>query len=144
MALGAAIQVIAHVMVSKFDDHLPFYRQAEIYVRRGIRLDQATLGNWVGSACFHLRPVVDHLRERLKSADRVFMAFGGTVAPGAPRESEDPQAPLLDLGRRKTNSSDQQSFRGTNCREDGTFWALGIFGQSSPMIGDTAAPTRRS
>ncbi|AMY71560.1 insertion sequence transposase protein [Frigidibacter mobilis] len=43
-------------MVAKFGDHLPFYRQAEIYTRQGITLDRATLGNWVGRACFHLRP----------------------------------------------------------------------------------------
>jgi len=47
---------IAHVIVSKFGDHTPFYRQAEIYARQGIRLDRATLGNWSGRACFHLQP----------------------------------------------------------------------------------------
>ena len=82
--------LIAQVMVAKFGDHIPFYRQAEIYVRQGITLDRATLGNWVGRACFHLRPVVDHLRERLKSADRVFM--DGT------------RAPVLNPGRRKTKT----------------------------------------
>src|SRR5438067_1092811 len=46
---------IAHVIVSKFGDHTPFYRQAEIYARQGIRLDRATLGNWSGRACFHLQ-----------------------------------------------------------------------------------------
>ena len=71
--------LIAQVMVAKFGDHLPFYRQAEIYARQGITLDRATLGNWVGRACFHLRPVVDHLRERLKSADRIFMDDGRSI-----------------------------------------------------------------
>jgi transposase len=42
--------LIAQVMVAKFGDHLPFYRQAEIYTRQGITLDRATLGNWVGRA----------------------------------------------------------------------------------------------
>ncbi|WP_271552824.1 IS66 family transposase, partial [Bradyrhizobium sp. CCBAU 45394] len=46
---------IAHVIVSKFGDHTPFYRQSEIYARQGIRLDRATLGNWSGRACFHLQ-----------------------------------------------------------------------------------------
>ncbi len=53
---------IAHVIVSKIGDHTPFYRQAEIYARRGIRLDRATLGNWSGRACFHLQPIADHMR----------------------------------------------------------------------------------
>ncbi len=65
--------LIAQVIVAKFGDHLPFYRQAGIYTRQGIDLDRATLGNWVGRACFHLRPVVDHMRAHLKAADRLFM-----------------------------------------------------------------------
>jgi transposase len=44
--------LIAQVIVSKFGDHLPFYRQADIYTRQGITLDRATLGNWAGRACF--------------------------------------------------------------------------------------------
>jgi len=46
--------LIAHVIVSKFADHLPLYRQAEIFHRQGVDIDRATLGNWVGRACFHL------------------------------------------------------------------------------------------
>ena len=48
--------LIAQIIVAKFGDHLPFYRQAEIYARQGIQLDRATLGNWAGRACFHLKP----------------------------------------------------------------------------------------
>ena len=57
--------LIAQVIVAKFGDHLPFYRQAEIYARQGIRLDRATLGNWAGRACFHLQPIADHMRAHL-------------------------------------------------------------------------------
>ncbi|MER9586220.1 IS66 family transposase zinc-finger binding domain-containing protein, partial [Mesorhizobium sp. M0276] len=53
--------LIAQVIVAKFGDHLPFYRQAEIYARQGIQLDRATLGNWAGRACFHLKPIADHM-----------------------------------------------------------------------------------
>jgi transposase len=70
---------IAHVIVSKFGDHTPFYRQAGIYARQGIRLDRATLGNWSGRACFHLQPVGDHMRRHLATADRLFM--DETTAP---------------------------------------------------------------
>src|SRR3990172_769247 len=52
--------LIAQVIVAKFGDHLPFYRQADIYARHGIRLDRATLGNWAGRACFHLQPIASH------------------------------------------------------------------------------------
>lgn len=82
--------LIAQVIVAKFGDHLPFYRQADIYSRQGISLDRATLGNWVGRACFHLRPIVAHMREHLKGADRVFM--------------DETRAPVLDPGRRRTKT----------------------------------------
>ena len=54
--------LIAQVIVAKFGDHLPFYRQAEIYARQGIQLDRATLGNWAGRACFHLKPISNPCR----------------------------------------------------------------------------------
>ena len=111
--------LIAQVMVAKFGDHTPFYRQAEIYARQGITLDRATLGNWVGRACFHLRPVVDHLRERLKSAGRIFM--------------DETRAPVLDPGRRKTKT--------------GYFWAVvsddrGHGGTDPPVVMFHYAPGR--
>ncbi|MCS3765853.1 MULTISPECIES: IS66 family transposase [Bradyrhizobium] len=79
---------IAHVIVSKFGDHTPFYRQAEIYARQGIRLDRATLGTWSGRACFHLQPIADHMRRHLERADRLFM--------------DETTAPVLDPGRGQT------------------------------------------
>ena len=88
--------LIAQVIVAKFGDHLPFYRQADIYTRQGISLDRATLGNWVGRACFHLRPIVAHMREHLRGADRVFM--------------DETRAPVLDPGRKRTKT--------------GYFWAV--------------------
>ncbi|SDP00826.1 Transposase [Lutimaribacter pacificus] len=111
--------LIAQVMVAKFGDHLPFYRQAEIYTRQGITLDRATLGNWVGRACFHLRPIADHLKERLKGADRVFM--------------DETRAPVLDPGRRKTKT--------------GYFWAIvaddrGYGGVGPPVVMFHYAPGR--
>lgn len=78
---------IAWIIVSKFGDHLPFYRQAEIFRRQGIALDRGTLGNWVGRASrrltprhwrdgppqLHLMPVIDHMRTHLRHADRIFV-----------------------------------------------------------------------
>ena len=71
--------LIAQIIVAKFGDHLPFYRQSEIYTRQGIRLDRATLGNWAGRACFHLKPVADCMCAYLSAADRLFM--DETTAP---------------------------------------------------------------
>jgi transposase len=61
---------IAQVIVAKFGDHTPFYRQAGIYARPGIRLDRATLGNRSGRACFHLQPIGDHMRRQLAAGFR--------------------------------------------------------------------------
>src|SRR5256885_10442766 len=49
--------LIAHVLVAKYADHTPLYRQAQIYARQGITLDRSTLADWVGRAAFALRPV---------------------------------------------------------------------------------------
>jgi len=64
---------ISWIMASKFGDHLPFHRQARIFRRQGIDLDRGTLGNWVGRACFHLMPVINHLKAHLREADRIFV-----------------------------------------------------------------------
>jgi len=48
---------VAQVLVSKYADHLPLYRQAQIYARQGVNLDRSTLADWVGRAAFLLRPV---------------------------------------------------------------------------------------
>lgn len=48
---------VAHVLVSKYADHLPLYRQAQIYARQGVNLDRSTLADWVGKAAFLLRPI---------------------------------------------------------------------------------------
>lgn len=57
---------IAHVLVSKYADHLPLYRQAQIMSRQGIDLDRSTLADWVGRAASELRPVFNALIADLK------------------------------------------------------------------------------
>ena len=81
---------IAWIIVSKFGDHLPFYRQAEIFKRQGIDLDRGTLGNWVGRACFHLMPIINHMRAHLRQADRILV--------------DETRAPVLDPGRKTTKT----------------------------------------
>jgi len=41
--------LLAHVLTAKFADHLPLYRQSEIYAREGVDLDRSTLAGWVGA-----------------------------------------------------------------------------------------------
>jgi transposase len=52
---------VAQVLVSKYADHLPLYRQAQIYARQGLNLDRSTLADWVGHAAFLLRPIHERL-----------------------------------------------------------------------------------
>jgi hypothetical protein len=81
---------LAHVLVSKYADHLPLYRQSQILARAGLDLHRAVLADWVGKAAFHLKPVVDRLAERLKRSDKLFM--------------DETTAPVLDPGRGKTKT----------------------------------------
>lgn len=53
--------LLAHVLVAKFADHLPLYRQSEIYEREGIDLGRSTLAGWVGGASDALAPLVEQL-----------------------------------------------------------------------------------
>ncbi len=52
---------IAHVLVSKYADHLPLYRQSQILARNGLDLHRAVLADWVGKAAFHLAPIVERM-----------------------------------------------------------------------------------
>ena len=65
--------LLAHVLVNKYADHLPLYRQAQIYSRQGIDLDRSTLAAWGGKAAFELRPVYDALMADLKRSTKLFM-----------------------------------------------------------------------
>uniref|UniRef100_UPI0025E70A51 IS66 family transposase zinc-finger binding domain-containing protein n=1 Tax=Sphingomonas sp. TaxID=28214 RepID=UPI0025E70A51 len=51
--------LLAHVLVAKYADHCPLYRQAEIYARGGVELDRSTLADWVGQTARLVRPLVD-------------------------------------------------------------------------------------
>ena len=81
---------IAHVLVSKYADHLPLYRQAQIYARQGIDLDRSTLADWVGRAAWHLRPVHERLLENIRSSTKIF--------------ADETTAPVLDPGRGRTKT----------------------------------------
>ena len=80
--------LIAHVLVAKYADHIPLYRQAQIYARQGITLDRSTLADWVGRAAFALRPVHARLLEQLKQSTKLF--------------ADETTAPVLDPGRGQT------------------------------------------
>ena len=82
--------MIAHVLVSKFADHLPLYRQSQIYARSGVDLHRSTLADWVGKASFHLRPVFECLKGELKTSDHLGL--------------DETTVRVLDPGRGKTKT----------------------------------------
>jgi len=83
---GAAL--LAHVLVSKYQDHLPLYRQSQIFERDGIDLDRSTLADWVGVASELLTPLVE--------------ALGRYVMAGTKVHADDTPVPVLSPGRGKT------------------------------------------
>lgn len=82
--------LVAHVLVSKYADHLPLYRQAQIFARQGIDLDRSTLADWVGTAAYELKPVFERLVTHLKRSTKLFM--------------DETPAPVLDPGRGRTKT----------------------------------------
>jgi transposase len=83
--------LLAHVAVAKFDDHLPLYRQAEIYTREGVELQTSTLSGWVGATAAALRPLVDLLRHEV-------------IAGSAVLHGDDTPVPILAPGTGKTKT----------------------------------------
>jgi len=63
--------LLAHVLVAKYADHLPLYRQAGIYAREGVELDRSTLADRVGASSALLRPLIDALAREVMSADKL-------------------------------------------------------------------------
>ena len=59
------------MLVGKFCDHLPLYRQSAIYARSGIELERSTLADWVGQSAQLLAPLVESLRCHVLAADKV-------------------------------------------------------------------------
>src|SRR4051812_27331721 len=82
--------LLAHVLVAKYGDFLPLYRQAQIFVRQGIDLDRSTLYDWVGRACWWLEPLWRLLRRDVMSSTRIF--------------ADDTTLPVLDPGRGRTKT----------------------------------------
>src|SRR6266567_2841418 len=62
--------LLAHVLISKYGDHLPLYRQAQIYAREGVDLDRSTLAECVGGTS-RLQPLVEAVRRHVMSSDKL-------------------------------------------------------------------------
>src|SRR5687768_3406705 len=86
----ASEALLAQVLVNKYADFLPLYRQAQIFARQGIELDRSTLADWVGHACWWLEPLWRLLRRHLLGSTRIF--------------ADDTPLPVLDPGRGRTKT----------------------------------------
>ena len=64
--------LLAHVLVSKFADHLPLYRQSQIYAREGVDLDRSTMADWVGKSTGLLEPLAEAIAKRAKGGTSLF------------------------------------------------------------------------
>jgi transposase len=112
---------VAQVLVSKYADHLPLYRQAQIYARQGLALDRSTLADWVGRAAFLLRPVHARLLARLKESPKLF--------------ADETTAPVLDPGRGRTKTGQLWAY----ARDDRP-WG----GTDPPGVAYVYAPDRKA
>jgi len=86
----AGASVLAHVIMSKYADHLPLYRQAEIYARDRLELDRSLLASWVGKAAWLLRPLAERIGEH--------------VMAGSVIHADDTPVPVLAPGNGKTKT----------------------------------------
>ena len=112
--------LLAHVLVSKFCDHLPLYRQSAIYAREGVDLERSTLADWVGRSAALLRPLAEAL------ADHV---MAGPVLHG-----DDTPVPVLSPGHGKTR--------------EGRFWVYvrnerPHAGEAAPAVAYFYSPDRK-
>ncbi len=112
-------RLVAQVLVDKYADHCPLYRQVQGFARHGIELDRSTLAFWTGYAAAELKPLWRWMREALLGSSRLFV--------------DETRAPVLDPGRGRTKT--------------GYFWAIvrddrGWGGSDPPAVVYTYAPGR--
>ena len=64
--------LLAHVLVNKYADHLPLYRQSQIFEREGIDLDRSTLADWIGKSATLLEPLAKAIERHVLSGQAIF------------------------------------------------------------------------
>ena len=112
-------RMVAQVLVAKYADHTPLYRQAQGLARQGIEIDRSTLAYWTGYAAAELKPIWTLMRQELLTSTKLFV--------------DETPAPVLDPGRGRTKT--------------GYFWAIARddrawAGPDPPAVVYTYAPGR--
>ena len=113
--------LVAHVIVAKYADHSPLYRQAQVYARQGIDLDRSTLADWSGRAAWWLRPLHAKLLNDLRASPKLF--------------ADETTAPVLDPGRGRTKTGQLWAY----ARDDRP-WG----GPAPPAVAYVYAPDRKA
>jgi transposase len=113
--------LLAQVIVAKYCDHTPLYRQSQIFARHGIELARSTLADWVGGACWWLKALHQKLSEAVFASSYLF--------------ADDTPVPVLDPGRGRTKT--------------GRFWVYARDerpwgGQAPPAVVYHFAPDRKA
>jgi transposase len=113
--------LLAQVLVAKYCDHTPLYRQSQIFARHGVELARSTLAGWVGGACWWLKALHQKLAETVFASPYLF--------------ADDTPVPVLDPGRGRTKT--------------GRFWVYARDerpwgGQAPPAVIYHFAPDRKA
>lgn len=87
----AGAGLLAHVLVGKYCDHLPLYRQSQIYAREGVEIDRSTMVDWVAGCATLLQPLAGAIRSYVMSANKI--------------HTDDTPVPVLSPGRGKTKTA---------------------------------------
>ena len=82
--------LLAHVLVSKYCDHLPLHRQAGIYAREGVEIDRSVMAGWVGHMAALLEPLAERIARHVRAGSAV--------------HADDTPVPVLDPGRGRTKT----------------------------------------
>ena len=82
--------LLAHVLISKYADHLPLYRQCKMYERQGVELERSTLADWVEGCSELLQPLADALRRYVMAAGKL--------------HADDTRVPVLAPGQGRTKT----------------------------------------
>src|SRR3546814_13031615 len=80
--------LLAHVLVAKYADHLPLYRQEQLFARAGVKIPRSTLAEWVGVCGVRLQPLVDAMR--------------AAILIGPVVNADETPVPVLQTGSKKT------------------------------------------
>lgn len=83
-------RLVAQVLVDKYADHCPLYRQVQGFARQNIELDRSTLAFWTGYAAAELKPLWRWMRDEVLRSSRLFV--------------DETRAPVLDPGRGRTKT----------------------------------------